>query len=51
MRSVFDYIMLEEKGQLDLLVNNAYDYDQRGNDMNKTNEHTQPSWESPALLS
>ena len=49
VRSVFDYIMHEEKGQLDVLVNNAYDYDQRGNDMSKTN--TQPSWEHSLLNS
>ena len=51
MRSVFDYIMHEEKGQLDVLVNNAYDYDQRGNDTNTTNQHTQPSWEHSLLNS
>ena len=51
VRSVFDYIMHEEKGQLDVLVNNAYDYDQRGNDTNITDEHTQPSWENSLLNS
>ena len=37
--------MREEKGKLDLLINNAYDYDQHVIDMNTADEHTKPFWE------